>query len=79
MADFFVNLCEFQAVDLGKVIDNTELRSGLYLLKEITSLQPQVFTLSCVSQSCFNSFTLPNESEIMLWHSRLGHPNFGYL
>ena len=41
---FYPNLCEFQAMDLRKVIGNAELCGGLYLLKESTSLHPKYFT-----------------------------------
>lgn len=39
---FFPNLCKFQAVDSGKVINSVELCGGLYLLKDNTLLCRQV-------------------------------------
>ncbi|KAI3470144.1 hypothetical protein Pfo_026807, partial [Paulownia fortunei] len=63
---FSPNLCEFQAVDLGKVIGSAELCGGLYLLKESTPLHRQVPSTSCVFQSVFNSVSISNENQVML-------------
>ena len=87
---FYPNLCEFQAVDSGKVIGSAELRGGLYLLKESTPLRRQVpppsyvsesvsNSVHSVSNSVSNSVSMSVESQVMLWHFRLGHPNFVYL
>ena len=75
---FYPNLCEFQVMDSGKVIGNVELCGGLYLLKESTSLQ-KVPSRIYVFRSIFNSLSISNENEVVLWHFRLGHPNFVYL
>ena len=32
----------------------------------------------CQSVIC-NSVSIPKNSDLMLWHSRLGHPNFQYM
>ena len=56
-----------------------ELCGGLYLLKESTSLHPTVPSPSYVFQSIFNSMSISNENEVMLWPFRLGYPNFMYL
>ena len=87
---FYPNLCEFQAVDSGKVIGSAELRGGLYLLKESTPLRRQVPLPICfsesvsnsvhfVSNSVSNSVSISVESQVMLWHFRIGHRNFVYL
>ncbi|KAL5563644.1 hypothetical protein UlMin_033391 [Ulmus minor] len=76
------------AVDSGKVIGSVELRGGLYFLKESNPLSRQVPPLNCVSESVFNSAhvisshisnSMSVESQVMLWHFCLGHPNFVYL
>ncbi|KAL5851107.1 hypothetical protein ACOSQ3_006225 [Xanthoceras sorbifolium] len=68
MVKFVHNLCEFQDLDSGRTIGSAELCSGLYLLKvEGTSTRQALQVMS-------NS-----DSEIMLYHYRLGHPNFMYL
>lgn len=87
---FYSNLCDFQAVDSGKVIGSAEMCGGLYLLKENNLPSRQVHPSSCVSKSgpnsvkfasnsasVFNSVSI--ESEVMLWHYRLGHPNLAYV
>ena len=78
---FFPNLCEFQDLDSGKVIGSAEMCSGLYLIKDHTSLDRQTLNANCVSsKSQFLSKFLSNKDhDIMLWHFRLGHPNFMYL
>ncbi|PKA63925.1 Retrovirus-related Pol polyprotein from transposon TNT 1-94 [Apostasia shenzhenica] len=77
---FYSNLCDFQAVDSGKVIGSAEMHGGLYLLKENNLLGRQVHPSSCVSVNLIsNSVSVPVESQVMLWHCRLGHPNFAYI
>ena len=48
---FYSNFCDFQAMDLEKVIGSAEMRGGLYLLKENNLLGRQVHPSSCVSES----------------------------
>ena len=81
MTKFFPNHCEFQDLDSGKMIGNAEMCSGLYLLKIEVYPERQPQTAEFVSlKSQFNSNSrLNNDSVIMLWHYRLGHPNFVYL
>ena len=78
---FFPNLCEFQDLHSGRKIGSAEMCSGLYLLQRTNSPKapcPIVPYSSLKSQSslgsCFNKV-----SDVMLWHYRLGHPNFMYL
>ncbi|GAA0147742.1 hypothetical protein LIER_07368 [Lithospermum erythrorhizon] len=79
---FYPKLCEFHAVDSGKVIGSAEMCGGLYLLNGNSPLHRQVHS-SCVSESVSNSsstsVSVSNENNVMLWHYRLGHPNFVYL
>ena len=81
VAKFFPNLCVFQDLDSGRKIGSAKMCSGLYLLKDDTPLRRQAQNAICVSpkgQSALNS-CVNKDSEIMLWHYRLGHPNFMYL
>ena len=85
VAEFSSNLCEFQVLGSGRTIGSAEACSGFYLLHNNSSLEKQAQTASCapvLSQSNKNlSLTCNsnNDSEVMLWHYRLGHPNFVYL
>ena len=69
---FSPNMCELQVLGSRRTIGNAEMCAGLYLLRVgIPERQPQ--KVSCVvSNSNKNSV-------VMLWHYRLGHPNFMYL
>ena len=86
MTKFCSNRCEFQEVDSGKVIGSAEMHGGLYLLKGYQDLSKQVHHSNCLSKSSFNSVSFVSnsvsmsvESQVLLWHFRLGHPNFLYL
>ena len=63
---------------MGKTIGNAKKCEGLYLL-EVPS-NPRKQTQFATS---FSSFIFPDSSNkhisVMLWHYRLGHPNFLYL
>ncbi|XP_073031324.1 uncharacterized protein [Primulina eburnea] len=72
----------------GEVIGSAEMHDGLYLLKGNNLFSRQVHSpgLGPTSNSvkCFpNSVSFSNlvsvESQVMLWHLRLGHPNFDYI
>ena len=69
---FSSNMCEFQALNSGKTIGNTEMSAGLYLLRA-KALGKQSQKISCAAS------TQNKDSIVMLWHYRLGHPNFMYL
>ena len=66
--------CQFQDLISGRTIGNARECGGLYYLDEDT-LDGQVSNLGCKSLSV----SLSCESDIMLWHYRLGHPSFPYL
>ena len=71
---FLSNLCVFQVLDSEKTIGSAELCAGLYLLKADA---PE----NKVQKGSFVAYILDknNCSAEMLWHYRLGHPNFMYL
>jgi len=76
---FLADSCVFQDLSTGKMIGSAEYRAGLYILD--VSLPSSHFvdhnyqsTYSLKSSSQSNK-----ESAIMMWHFRLGHPNFMYL
>ena len=81
VAKFFPNFCVFQDLVLGKRIDSARMYAGLYLLRNNLPLQSRaqkaVF-LEPKGQSVFNNYVI-QDSNVMLWHYRLGHPNFMYL
>ena len=54
---------------------------GLYLLTKTNSKDNlvQSNTDSAIPSVCFSNSSTMNNSAIMLWHYRLGHPNFVYL
>ena len=66
---FFPSHCVFQDLSLGRMIGNAEERNGLYYLSGVCSPS----RLNNVSLS------VTSNSDVMLWHKRLGHPNFTYL
>jgi len=80
VAKFFPHLCIFQDLDTGKKIGSAKMCSGLYLLKsEIPLRQTQnISYVSSKGQSALN-FHVNKDSEVLLWHYHLGHPNFMYL
>ena len=69
---FSLNTCEFQDLISGKTIGNAEMSAGLYLLRaDVSRRKEQKISCAVSSQNKNNA--------IMLWHYRLGHPNFVYL
>lgn len=68
---------EFQDLDLGRIIGNAKECMRLYLLEDSQHLNKQTHNARGVSFPIFSSFS--QESIILLWHYRLGHPNFLYL
>lgn len=74
----FLNYCEFQDLNSGKMIGNAEMCLGLYILKVANNSegQPQkaVGDKYSFSISCSNK-----DNTIMLYNYHLGHPSFMYL
>ena len=71
---FLPHMCEFQALNSGKRIGNAEVRAGLYLLRAEEIRRLPMKTACVVSNP-----STKTDSVVMLWHYRLGHPNFSYL
>ena len=70
---FSPTMCEFQVLNLGRMIGN-EICASLYLLRvNIPKRQTQNVSY-VVSNSSRNK-----DDAMMLWHYRLRHPNFLYL
>lgn len=65
-------MCVFQILGSGKTIGSAEECDGLYLL-QVEDSNKKLKANSCV--------VIPSKGEesVMLWHYRLGHPNFMYL
>jgi len=81
IAKFSKNVCEFQKRTSGKMIGSAEARLGLYLLTK-TNFEgnlAQFNTYSTIPSVCFSNSSTTYDSAILLWHYRLGHPNFVYL
>ena len=79
---FGSNLCEFQFLDSGKTIGSAKMCSGLYLLEVNDPPQGATHHFDCSMSSSPISLSVSqsnNDSAIMLWPYRLGHPNFLYL
>jgi hypothetical protein len=66
-AKFFPSHCQFQDLLSGKTIGSARESDGLYYFDNPGSV--------VVSQSFFSV----NKNDPLLWHARLGHPNFMYL
>ena len=81
IAKFSKNVCEFQKRTSRKMIGSAEAGLGLYLLTKTNSRGNlvQSNTYSTIPSVCFSNSSTTYDSTIMLWHYRLGHPNFVYL
>ncbi|KAK2452382.1 putative mitochondrial protein [Trifolium repens] len=75
VAKLVSNLCEFQTLDSGRTIGSARICSGLYLLQADQTPPRQTHNAVRVESSSQSN----KDSAIMLWHYRLGHPNFLYL
>ena len=60
-------------MDLEKTIGNAKQSGGLYFFEDGSELEGQAHS------TCFKSLFVVSTNKIMLWHFRLGHPNFQYL
>lgn len=77
---FFAKYCVFQDLASGKMIGSADYCAGLYLLKVHHSIKKSISSFQCQSTQSSESISQSNsDSTIMLWHYRLGHPNFMYL
>ena len=72
-AKFFPSKCEFQDLNSGRMIGSARQSEGLYFFENQTNLKGQSHKTS------FGTISISSKDEIMLWHFRLGHPNFQYL
>ena len=69
---FLPSHCVFQDLSSGKTIGSAKECEGLYYFDEIDVLG-QSSPTNC------NSTSYPKDSELLLWHKRMGHPTFQYL
>ena len=69
---FLPSHCVFQDLSSGKMIGSAKECEGLYYFDK-TDVRGQ-----CPPTVC-NSASNPKESELLLWHKRMGHPSFQYL
>ena len=82
---FSAKSCIFLDSGLGRMIDNAEFCSCLYLLKHDYSPKEKSYSAVCVrpeyysSSNSLSSSLSNKDSAFMMWHYRLGHPNFIYL
>ena len=75
-AVFSANQCSLQEESSGKTIGTAELHDDLYIMNGAAGGEG----LGGQSRALVTSNSTNNrDSQIMLWHSRLGHPSFGYL
>lgn len=68
---FFFSHCVFQDRSTRKMISSVEEKDRLYWVSDNKAF------LSQLTRSF--SFSVSLNSEILLWHKRLGHPSFQYL
>ena len=67
-AKFLPSYCIFQDLSSGKTIGSAKECEGLYYFAE-----------DLVKEQCCNIVSSSKTSDILLWHSRMGHPNFKYM
>ena len=70
--------CDSQDLESGRMIGNAKECAGLYLLKGPSNSNEQALHANIVSLTVLSNLS-NKENAIMLWHFRLGHPNFQYL
>ena len=71
-AKFLSSHCVFQDLSSGKTIGSAKEREGLYYFDETDVLGQS-------SPTVCNSTSYSKDSELLLWHKRMGHPSFQYL
>ena len=76
---FLADSCVFQDLSTGKMIGSADFRAGLYILDVSPSSSHFVGHKCQLIHSLKSSRQSNKESEIMMWHFRLGHPIFLYL
>ena len=72
-AIFLPDSVSFQDLSSGKMIGTARHSRGLYLLDDDTSSNSISIT------SLLSFYFTTSEQDCMLWHFRLGHPNFQYM
>ena len=72
-AIFLPDFVSFKDFSLGKMIGITRHSRGLYLLDDDTS------SSSISRTSLLSLYFTTSKQDYMLWHFRLGHPNFQYM
>ena len=72
-ATFLPDSISFQDLSSRRMIGPTKHNRGLYLLDDDAS------SSSISRTSLLSSYFSTNEKYLMLWHFRLGHPNFQYM
>jgi hypothetical protein len=75
---FLPNLCVFKDIQTRKTIGYGTRRGKLYYLDLTPASCHQLAQAFSMNKSTANSESAAN-SEIWLWHKRLGHSSFGYL
>lgn len=76
LAKFSSSSCQFQELSSGRMIGSARFHGGLYFFEDRRRIT-QPSSLFSAYVSTFNHVS--NKDKIMLWHYRLGHPNFSYL
>lgn len=71
VAKFLPHFCELQDMNSGKMTGNVEESTDLYFLR-IEDQNKRSYKVALMRSS-------KNDNDVMLWHYRLGHPNFMYL
>ncbi|CAN1852228.1 Retrovirus-related Pol polyprotein from transposon RE2, partial [Linum perenne] len=73
---FSSDRCSMQEECSGRTIGTGRLQEDLFIIKGCTgAVEPSERRRRALATSSTDSI----DSQVMLWHSRLGHPSFGYL
>ena len=71
-AKFLPSHCVFQDLSSGITIGCAKECEGLYFLDDVEGSHQHSITVC-------NSVSTSKTDDVMLWHKRIGHPNFHYL